>query len=28
VYNFGRLVCLNLDSGELITKKNIDFLPA
>ena len=28
VYEFGRLVCLELDSGDLITKKNIDFLPA
>lgn len=28
VYEFGRLVCLDLDSGDLITKKNIDFLPA
>jgi len=28
VFDFGRLVCLDLDSGELISKKNIDFLPA
>jgi len=28
VFDFGRLVCLDLDSEELISKKNIDFLPA
>ncbi len=28
VFDFGRLVCLDLDSQELISKKNIDFLPA
>ncbi|MEM9053191.1 MAG: metallophosphoesterase, partial [Bacteroidota bacterium] len=28
VYNFGNLVCLDLDSREYLVQKNIDFLPA
>ena len=28
VFDFGRLVCLDLDSGELKSQKNIDFVPA
>lgn len=28
VFDFGKLVCLDLDSGELTTKKNVDFVPA
>lgn len=28
VYDYGNLVCLDLDSGALVVQKNIDFLPA